>query len=184
MRSESEVRHASNYVVRLWRLVTPARWVARIIGGIYFVLYLASAIFQAFGAIPTALDWMLLGVIGVGLVLAIIRTDIDELVGGLAFVGAEVVRALSGVGWKVPVRCRAARHRGRAVHRLRLVCPDTSAPSGERNSLKCGQYMSTRLGRLAARPALHMYCRNRLYMPSSTHERDKYHSVVSARVLR
>jgi hypothetical protein len=72
------------------RVVTPLRWFARIFAGGAYILWLAASVGHAFGGIPDAWQWMTLGILGAGLVLAIFWTGTGEIIGGLALLGAMI----------------------------------------------------------------------------------------------
>lgn len=72
------------------RVVTPLRWFVRIFAGGAYILWLAASAGHAFGAIPDSWQWVTLGVLGAGLILAIFWTGIGEIIGGLALLGAGI----------------------------------------------------------------------------------------------
>lgn len=74
------------------RVVTPLRWIVRILGVVVAVgAYQLVSSTLTTGPSPNALVYMLEGVIGAGLLLAIFLVGIGEVIGGLAIVGAAAV---------------------------------------------------------------------------------------------
>jgi hypothetical protein len=69
------------------RVVTPFRWFARIVGGGAYVLWLAASLGHAFGSSLDTVGWLIMGVLGAGLALAVPWKGIGEVVGGLLLVG-------------------------------------------------------------------------------------------------
>lgn len=85
------------------RALTPARWVAGIVGGGALVIWAGTSILYvlgAFGAMtaaaPSAMQYLLWGVLGVGLILALFWKGIGEAIGGLALIGGAVWVAANG----------------------------------------------------------------------------------------
>jgi hypothetical protein len=72
------------------RVVTPARWIARILSGVPFVVWASLSLGHAFGSYPDLGQWVIIGAIGVGVLLASFWQGIGEVVGGLILVSAGI----------------------------------------------------------------------------------------------
>lgn len=117
-------------------MVTPLRWIARIVAGGAYIIWLAASLGHAFGAIPDFWQWVTLSVLGVGLVLAIPWKGIGEIIGGLLLVGAgtgmgflylppQMGELMAGAVFAVPgllfIACgwyTLAHHQPHATHRM------------------------------------------------------------------
>lgn len=68
------------------RVVATARWVAGIVGGGAWFVWVGASFGHAFGASPDLMDYVIFGVLGVGLLFAILWKGAGEVIGGLALI--------------------------------------------------------------------------------------------------
>ena len=85
------------------RALKPVRWVASIVGGGAYIIWVGFVITYNLGGgseslTVDALQYVIWGLLGVGLVLAILWKGIGEVVGGLALVAGAVGMAFNGGG--------------------------------------------------------------------------------------
>lgn len=86
-------------------MVTPARWIATALG-VAAVVWNAVVVIGSASAYSTPIDplfYVRLGVVIVGVAVAVFLRGIGEVVGGLAFVGVGVWTAISGGTGPLPM---------------------------------------------------------------------------------
>ncbi len=72
------------------RVVTPLRWIARLGAGIPYVLWAGFSLSYNSGGGLDVQQWVILGILAVGLVLAVFWKGIGEIAGGLLLLGGGI----------------------------------------------------------------------------------------------